>query len=209
MIGAELERAGVALELGAYADVADDAGGRPRAIVLAPSGRRLEVDRVLALPRLRGRPPSGVPADPDGFLPVDGLGRVDGAERVWAAGDGIAFPVKFGGLATEQADAVAADVAAVAGAAVTPAPFRPVLRGRLLTPRGTPQRFVRLDAGGAGGTGGGRRPRTVVAAGEDRRPLAGSVAGPARRRGGRRPSAARGHPRRAGRPAPRRTADCT
>jgi sulfide:quinone oxidoreductase len=68
----------------------------------APSGRRLEVDRVLALPRLRGRAPRGVPADPDGFVTVDAHGRVAGVHRVWAAGDGIAFPVKFGGLAPSR-----------------------------------------------------------------------------------------------------------
>ena len=144
----ELERAGVHLELGAYAEIDQ---GPPRGIVMRPSGRRLEVNRVLALPRLRGRTPDGIPADPDGFITVDAHGRVKGVDGVWAAGDGIAFPVKFGGLAAEQADAAAADIAANAGAAVERKPFRPVLRGRLLT--GSGPRYMRYDAAGGDGEG--------------------------------------------------------
>jgi sulfide:quinone oxidoreductase len=144
----ELDRAGVRMELGAYASLE---GGSHRALVLRPSGRRLDVERVLALPRLRGRAPKGIPADPDGFVTVDAHGRVVGAEAVWAAGDGIAFPVKFGGLAAEQADAAAADIAAEAGAQVERKPFRPVLRGRLLTSRGP--RYLRYDAAGGSGEG--------------------------------------------------------
>jgi len=148
VVSEELERAGVRLELGAYAEFDE---GPPRGIVLRPSGRRLETNRIVALPRLRGRAPQGVPADPDGFIAVDTHGRVIGADRVWAAGDGIAFPVKFGGLAAEQADAAAADIAADAGAPVDRTPFRPVLRGRLLTSSGP--RYMRYDAGGGGGEG--------------------------------------------------------
>ncbi len=144
----ELEAAGVQLELGAYAELDQ---GPPRAIVMRPSGRRLEVGRVLALPRLRGRTPAGIPSDPDGFIAVDAHCRVTGAPGVWAAGDGIAFPVKFGGLAAEQADAAAADIAAEAGAGVERAPFHPVLRGQLLTSRGP--RYLRYDAAGGGGHG--------------------------------------------------------
>ena len=49
---------------------------------------------------------------PTGFVPVDPHGRVAGLERVYAAGDGTAFPIKQGGLATQQADAVAETIAA-------------------------------------------------------------------------------------------------
>jgi sulfide:quinone oxidoreductase len=148
VVGEELARAGVRLELGAYAEFE---AGPPRALVLRPSGRRMEVARVLALPRLRGRAIDGIPSDPDGFVTVDAHCRVVGADGVWAAGDGIAFPVKFGGLAAEQADAAAADIAAEAGAVVERAPFRPVLRGRLLTASGP--RYLRYDAAGGGGEG--------------------------------------------------------
>jgi sulfide:quinone oxidoreductase len=144
----ELAKAGVEVELGAYAEI--DAGP-PRAVVMRPSGRRLEVSRILALPRLRGRAPAGIPSDSDGFVTVDPHGRVIGVDGVWAAGDGIAFPVKFGGLAAEQADAAAADIAAEAGALVERKPFRPVLRGRLLTSSGP--RYMRYDASGGGGEG--------------------------------------------------------
>jgi sulfide:quinone oxidoreductase len=148
VVAEELEAAGVRVEAGAYAEVVL---GPPRAVLLRPSGRRLEVERVLALPRLRGRTPTGIPADADGFVAVDGHGRVEGAPGVWAAGDGIAFPVKFGGLAAEQADAAAADIAADAGAHVERRPFRPVLRGQLLTGRGP--RYLRYDAAGGAGDG--------------------------------------------------------
>jgi sulfide:quinone oxidoreductase len=148
LVTEELEQVGVHVELGAYAELDP---GPPTAIVMRPSGRRLEGGRILALPRLRGRPAQGIPADPDGFVAVDPHGRVVGVDHVWAAGDGIAFPVKFGGLATEQADAAAADIAADAGAIVERAPFRPVLRGRLLTGRGP--RYLRHDAAGGGGEG--------------------------------------------------------
>ena len=148
LVSEELERAGVNIELSAHAELDPDP---PHGIVLRPSGRRLEGTRVLALPRLRGRAPEGVPSNPDGFVSVDAHGRVTGTDGVWAAGDGIDFPVKFGGLAAEQADAAAADIAADAGANVERTPFRPVLRGRLLTGRGP--RYLRHDAAGGGGEG--------------------------------------------------------
>jgi sulfide:quinone oxidoreductase len=43
------------------------------------------------------------------------------------------FPLRQGGLATQQADAVAEAIAAACGAGNDPLAFRPVLRGRLLT----------------------------------------------------------------------------
>jgi sulfide:quinone oxidoreductase len=148
VVGEELARAGVRVEVGAYAEVE---AGPPRTLVLRPSGRRMEVARVVALPRLRGRAVEGIPSDPDGFVAVDEHCRVVGVDGVWAAGDGIAFPVKFGGLAAEQADSAAADIASRAGALVAPEPFRPVLRGRLLTASGP--RYLRHDAAGGNGEG--------------------------------------------------------
>jgi sulfide:quinone oxidoreductase len=64
---------------------------------------------------------------------------------VYAAGDLTNFPIKQGGLAAQQADAAAEAIAAAAGAEITPAPFRPVLRGLLLT--GLTPRFMRSDVG--------------------------------------------------------------
>jgi sulfide:quinone oxidoreductase len=112
-------------------------------------GRLVEADAVVALPGLRGPAVRGVPADERGFIPTDEYGRVRGLEAVYAAGDATAFPVKQGGLAAQQADAVAEAIAAAFGAAVTPRPFRPVLRGLLLTGGG--DRFLRADLGGGEG----------------------------------------------------------
>jgi sulfide:quinone oxidoreductase len=42
-------------------------------------------------------------------------------------------PLKQGGLATQQADVAAGDIARLAGADVEVEPYRPVLRGLLLT----------------------------------------------------------------------------
>jgi sulfide:quinone oxidoreductase len=118
-------------------------------LVLDPGGRRIDVNRVVSLPRLEGMPIPGIPADANGFIPVDTHGRVADLPGVYAAGDGTAFPIKQGGIASQQADAVAETIAAAAGAPVVPEPFRPVLRGMLLT--GGDNRFMR--AGVAGGQG--------------------------------------------------------
>ena len=118
-------------------------------LIVDPGGRRIEVNRVVSLPRLEGLQIPGVPVDVAGFVPVDAHGRVAGLQRVYAAGDGTAFPIKQGGLATQQADAVAETIAAAVGAPIEPEPFRPVLRGMLLT--GGDARFMR--SGVAGGTG--------------------------------------------------------
>jgi sulfide:quinone oxidoreductase len=104
---------------------------RPGAVILAPGGRTLPVDAVVALPLVRGPRLEGVPADDFGFIPVDSHGRVRGLDGVYAAGDAIDFKVKQGGLAAQQADAVAAHIAAGLGTPVKPAPFSPVLRGML------------------------------------------------------------------------------
>jgi sulfide:quinone oxidoreductase len=96
-------------------------------------GPPLEADAVIALPRLHGPGLAGLPADAEGFLPVDAYGRVTGTPAAYAAGDATTFPVKQGGLATQQADVAAAAIAADLGLSDPPEPFRPVLRGLLLT----------------------------------------------------------------------------
>jgi sulfide:quinone oxidoreductase len=93
----------------------------------------LDVERVVALPRLQGRAIDGVPQNADGFVAVDDHCTVRGVPGVYAAGDGVDFPVKLGGLAAEMADAAAEHIAARAGADIDPQPFVPVLRGKLLT----------------------------------------------------------------------------
>ncbi len=100
---------------------------------LHPGGERLEVDRVVSLPLLEGPSVPGLPADEGGFIPIDGHARVKGAPDLYAAGDGTNFPIKQGGIGTQQADAAAEHIAARFGAEVEPQPFHPVLRGMLLT----------------------------------------------------------------------------
>jgi sulfide:quinone oxidoreductase len=102
-------------------------------IEITPGDRRLEVDRVIAMPALHGPHIRGLPAGPDGFISVDEYSRVRGAERVYAAGDATDFAIKFGGIAAQQADAAAQSIAALAGAQVEPRPFHPVVEGVLLT----------------------------------------------------------------------------
>jgi sulfide:quinone oxidoreductase len=118
------------------------------ALTVVPTGS-IQVDRVIALPRLRGRAPEGIPSDADSFIPVDPHGLVRGLADVYAAGDAADFPVKQGGIAAQQADVVAAAIAARFGAPVESKPFRPLLRGMLLTGDGA--RFMRAEVIGGRG----------------------------------------------------------
>jgi sulfide:quinone oxidoreductase len=107
------------------------------------SRRSREADAVVALPRLEGKPIPGIPHDGNGFVATDELGWVLGLTDVYAAGDLAQSPIKQGGLATQQADAVATAIAADAGAPVRPTTFQPVLRGLLLT--GLRPRYLRSE----------------------------------------------------------------
>jgi sulfide:quinone oxidoreductase len=106
-------------------------------------------DRVVALPRLQGPRIGGIPQTFEGFVPVDLHGRVTGLADVYAAGDITTFSVKQGGIAAQQAETAARSIAAVAGADVVPRPFRPVLRGLLLT--GDGPRYLRGELVGVAG----------------------------------------------------------
>lgn len=123
-------------------------------IEITPGGRRLEVDRVIALPELHGPALPGLPHDAGGFIPVDEFCQVRDTERVYAAGDGTDFAVKHGGIASQQADTAAQAIAALAGAPVKPQPFDPVIQGLLLTG----ELPLRLRAHITGGHGYGREP---------------------------------------------------
>jgi sulfide:quinone oxidoreductase len=114
-------------------------GAETRVPAVEAAGRRLPVDRIIALPVLRGPAIPGLPADEHGFLPVDAEQKV--VDGVWAAGDGANFPIKQGGIAAQQADVAALAIAAAAGAAVEVRSFHPVLRGMLLT--GEAPRYLR------------------------------------------------------------------
>jgi sulfide:quinone oxidoreductase len=105
-------------------------------------GRALTADAAVALPALEVPPLDGLP---QGFLPIDEHGRVDGLPDVYAAGDVTAYPVKQGGVSVRQAQAVAECLASRAGAPVRPEPFEPLLRGMLLT--GGDPRYLESRAG--------------------------------------------------------------
>jgi sulfide:quinone oxidoreductase len=134
---------GIALKAGAYAEKIQD--GK---LHLHPSAT-LEVDDVVTLAQLEGPALEGLPSDATGFITVDEHSRVTGLEDVYAAGDGTNFSVKQGGIATQQADAAAELIAAQMGAAVTPSPIRPTLRGMLLT--GIAPTFMRAQIAGTTG----------------------------------------------------------
>jgi sulfide:quinone oxidoreductase len=94
----------------------------------------LDVDLVVALPRLRGPRLPGLPCQSGGFVPVGAYGRVRGVDRVWAVGDMTTRPLRQGGLAAQQADVAAADIAArIAGCDIEVRPYQPTLRAMLLT----------------------------------------------------------------------------
>jgi sulfide:quinone oxidoreductase len=135
---------GIELELGAHVQHWDGSE-----LVVAPGDRRIQADEVIALATMDGPEIEGLPMDSAGFIPIDEHARVAGVEDVYAAGDGTNFPIKQGGLATQQADAAAAHIAGRLGAAITVEPFHPVLRGKLLT--GEESLHLRADVGGGGG----------------------------------------------------------
>ena len=136
----ELRWAKVQLVTGAVA------GRDERGLVLEPSGDRLDVERVFAVPRIVGPSLPGLESDEEGFIVTREDGRVRGARHTWAAGDGVASPIKFGGIATQQARVAVASIAREAGI-FAPEPGEPVVHGRLLV--GPRTRRLRGEGAGA------------------------------------------------------------
>jgi sulfide:quinone oxidoreductase len=148
-----LAERGIELVTGARAaHVTDD-------VLWLEEGRAIIGDTVISLPVLRGPDIPGLPSDEHGFLPTDPHGRVTGADAVLAAGDATTFPIKQGGLATQQADAAAATIAHALGAKVELMPFAPVLRGLLLTGGAPLYLRAELDPSGARRSGEARSRR--------------------------------------------------
>ena len=173
-VRALLDERGIAVRTGVSA--IEFVGGELR---LVPEGS-IATDRVVALPRLRGRRIDGLPQTVEGFVPVDAHGQVHGLPDVFAAGDITSFPVKQGGIATQQADAAAEMIAADAGADLTPQPFRPLLRGLLLT--GRQPRYLRHEITGGAGDPSSASPEPLwwppaKIAGHYLAPFLGAVAG--------------------------------
>jgi hypothetical protein len=74
-VGELLAAAGIDFIGATHVEVGD------RGVRLVPGGRALSVERLVALPLVRGPVLEGVPAEPDfGFVPVDRHGRVDGLD---------------------------------------------------------------------------------------------------------------------------------
>jgi sulfide:quinone oxidoreductase len=120
-------------------------------------GEPLQADRMIALPVLRGPRLPELPTDAEGFVRSTPDGRIAGVEDVWVAGDAGSFPVKQGGIACQQADAIASAIARQLGAQAEEVPFAPVLRGWVWDEEGG--RFLRAELGG------GRTESPGVAAG--------------------------------------------
>ncbi len=139
-----LDDSGISLYTSSYG-----APSRPGWLDISPGDRGMPVDRIVTQPRLVGPLLRGIPSAHDGFIRTDSHGRLPGLEDVFAAGDATEFPIKQGGLAAQQADAVAEAIAASVGVDIVPQPFRPVLRGLLLT--GGPAQFLRADISGTAG----------------------------------------------------------
>ena len=137
-----LRRAGIAFHGSSTAELAHGE------LKLQPGGARSRPGRVVALPYLDGPRLRGIESDADGFIPVSERGEVHGLAGVYAAGDATSYPIKHGAIAAQQADVVAATIAAHAGLAGPPAPLRPVLRGMLLT--GEETIFVEAELGDDG-----------------------------------------------------------
>jgi sulfide:quinone oxidoreductase len=117
-------------------------------LVTAPGGH-FDVDAVVSLPKLEGRRIRGVLHDADGFICIDDHCRVLKRDRIFAAGDVTSFPVKQGGIATQQADVIAEAIAADLGVEIEPRPFDPILRGVLWT--GEEPRYLQGWLGGGHG----------------------------------------------------------
>ena len=141
-VDAALAERGIAVHTSVYAESFTEDG-------LVVRDGTVPADAVVALPRLTAPELGGVPRTAMGFVPTDPHGRVPGVPDVYAAGDLTSFPIKQGGLAAQQADAVAETIAAAAGVPLEPRPFRPVLRALLLTGGGPA--FLRVELSGGHG----------------------------------------------------------
>lgn len=114
-------------------------------------GEDIEADAVVALPRLEGRRIGGLSYDQNGFIPVDDHARVSSMPHAFAVGDVTNFPIKQGGIATQQADVAAEAIAAELGCEAEANPLDPVLRGVLWT-GAKPRYLFGWLAGGHGET---------------------------------------------------------
>jgi sulfide:quinone oxidoreductase len=130
VVTARLADAGVRVFTNSLAKVSEK-----RQVRIEPQGVELKDQRIVAMPRVAGNAIRGLSGSgADGFLAIDKHCCVPGTEgHVYAAGDAAKYPIKHGGIGSQMADTAAAAIAKLAGAPVVAEPFRPVIRGRLLT----------------------------------------------------------------------------
>ena len=177
MVAALLDRHGVQTRLAVS----------PRAVregtLVLGAGQSVAAERVVALARLVGPALPGLPADAEWVRASRCAWPVPGAADVYAGGDVTTWAMKQGGVAAQQADAVAETLAAWAGAPVRPTAFQPVVA----------RRAAHGEAAGLPACRRAAAPHpfdcaadaVVVATGEGRRPLSGPVSRRARHRGAR------------------------
>ena len=116
--------------------------------LVMPDGREMDVNSVIAMPRLYGPSTKGLPLTEHGFIKINPECDVPGTDhRVFAAGDAIDFPVKHGGVGSQAGDVAAAAIARQAGVDVDVKPFHPVIQGKLLTGSGPKFLFARYVGG--------------------------------------------------------------
>jgi sulfide:quinone oxidoreductase len=140
-VGALLKERGIELVTGSHAIKFNDG------FLHITPGQPIEAEAVISTPGIEGRQIGGIPKDPLGFIPVDEFSRVVGLDRVYAAGDVTAFPVKQGGIATQQADVAAEAIAAAVGVDLAPRPFDPILRATLWTGEKPQYLYAKLSGG--------------------------------------------------------------
>jgi sulfide:quinone oxidoreductase len=131
-----LEAERIVLRTGVHPDVVT-------ATSLRAGGQWVGADRIISLPLQAGPRLAGLPCDQHGFIPADEAGRVDDVTDVYVAGDAGVSSLKQGGLAAQQADRVAADVARRCGGEPADQDGGLVLRAILDTARGP--RYLRAE----------------------------------------------------------------
>ena len=133
----------------------------PRCTIPEQSDLVTLLDNVIALPLLRGPSIAGLPVEGDGFLGVDGLGRVVGAIAVHAAGDVTSRVLKGDGLAAQDGAIAASDMARRAGLMPRGEPSPRVLAGELVASDGTAVHMRRVLDGHDAGVASRQPLRTV------------------------------------------------
>jgi sulfide:quinone oxidoreductase len=144
-VAALLARRGIAVRAGSVASHVSD--GR----LWIPMEGGIPADLVVALPALIGHAVRGLPLGRSGFVAVDEFCRARDLDDIYVIGDMASHRVKQGGLAAQQADCAAAAIAHAAGEPVAVEPYRPVLRGMLLT--GEAPLYLRNPPAGIDGEG--------------------------------------------------------